>query len=82
MKITIGDDPSTLKETVLIRECYLTYYSISIGELDMICLAFEQLDVRYVLPMTVDMTKEDDIRDLVITLARLRDNNETEESDH
>ena len=82
MKITIGDDPSTLKETVLIRECYLTYYSISIDEIDVVCLAFEQLDVRYILPMTVNMDRIDDIQDLVITLARLRDNNETEESDH
>jgi hypothetical protein len=76
----IGDNPNTVKETRLLHTCYLDCLIIEFSGARMLCLVFEELDFRTILPMTESMDREEEIRSLIRQLTELRDTDETKGS--
>jgi len=80
MRLKIGNDPNTEKETRLLRECFLDVIELEMEGRSVLCLVFEELDHRTILGMTTNLDKLYRLRALVKLLAEMRDTDETKES--
>jgi len=76
VKLSINDEPGTEKETRILRSCFLNCVEIVIDGVPLLCLVFEELDMRTILPMTYNLGAVEDIRNIVERIAEMRESDE------
>lgn len=77
MKLSINNEPGTEKETKVLRSCFINCVEIVVDGVPALCLVFEELDFRTVLPLTYNMGAQEEILEIIERIAEVRSSDES-----